>query len=78
MLKIIKKKEYQRLIDIENKYRLLTGQTFTLWTGGRSRRSALLQMDKEELVRIIFDLNNKCIKQTKEIIKYIKLEGKSE
>ena len=72
MLKIIKKKEYQRLIDIENKYRLLTGQTFTICTGGRSRRSALLQMDKEELVRIIFDLNNMCIKQAKELIKYVK------
>lgn len=78
MFKIIKKKEYQRLIDIENKYRLLIGDTFTIWTGGRSRRSAFLQMDKEELVRIIFDLNNKCIEQSKELIKYISLKGKSE
>lgn len=72
MLKIIKKKEYQRLMDIENKYRLLVGETFTICTGGRSRRSALLLLDKEELVRIIFDLNNKCIEQSKELIKNVK------
>lgn len=72
MLKIIKKKEYQRLIDIENKYRHLIGDTFTICNGGRSKRSTLLQMDKEELVRIIFDLNNMCIKQSKELVKYAK------
>lgn len=72
MLKIIKKKEYERLIDIENKYRELIGQTITICTGGRSKRGALLQMNKEELVRIIFDLNNQCIKQSKELIKLAK------
>ena len=72
MLKIIKKKEYKRLIDIENKYRELTGETFTICCGGRSRRAALLQLNKEELVRIIFDLNKKCIEQSKELIKNVK------
>ena len=67
MLKIIKKREYERLIDIEKKYQELTGQTFTLYSGGRSRRASLLQMNKEELVRIIFDLNNLCRKQFKEL-----------
>ena len=67
MLKIIKKKEYERLLDIENKYRELIGERFTICNGGRSRRSALLQMNKEELVRIIFDLNNLCNKQFKEL-----------
>lgn len=67
MLKIIKKKEYERLIDIENKYRELLGERITICTGARSRRSALLQMNKEELVRIIFDLNNMCIKLSKEM-----------
>lgn len=72
MLKIIKKKEYKRLVDIENKYRELIGETFTIYTGARSRRGAFLQMNKEELVRIIFELNNQCIKQSKELIKYVK------
>lgn len=72
MLKIIKKKEYERLIDIENKYRELLGERFTICTGGRSRRNALLQMNKEELVRIIFDLNTICKKQQKELINNVK------
>lgn len=68
MLKIIKKKEYEKLVDIENRYRELIGERITLCTGSRSRRGALLQMSKEELVRIIFDLNNMCIRQSKELI----------
>ena len=68
MLKIISKKEYQRLKDKERKYDELSGQYFTLYTGARSKRGALLQMKKEELVRIIFDLNNMCIRQSKELI----------
>ena len=57
-MKIISTKEYQRLKDIEDKYNHLIGQTFTICNGGRSRRASLLQMNKEELVRIIFDINN--------------------
>ena len=68
MLKIIKKKEYERLIDMENKYRELLGERITIYTGMRSRTSALLQMNKEELVRIIFDLNTICNKQSKELV----------
>lgn len=60
-MKIINTKEYQRLKDIENKYRELIGETFTLYPGSRSRRGALLQMNKEELVRIIFDISNSAI-----------------
>lgn len=71
-MKIISKKKYQRLKDIERKYEELSGQCFTLCTGSRSRRGALLQMNKEELVRIIFDLNDRCIKQAKELINYAK------
>ena len=70
MLKIISKTEYNKLKEIERKYKELSGQCFTLYTGSRSRRGAFLQMNKEELVRIIFDLNNECIKQSKELIKY--------
>lgn len=68
MLKIIKKKAYDELKEIERKYQELSGQYFTLYTGCRSRRGAFLQMSKEELVRIIFDLNNVCIRQSKELI----------
>ena len=67
MFKMIKNKEYKRLLDIEEKYRELIGETFTICTGGRSRRAGLLRMNKEELVRIIFDLNNLCMKQAKEL-----------
>lgn len=72
MIKVIKKEEYERLLDIENKYRELLGETFTICNGGRSKRAILLQMNKEELVRIIFDLNNTCIKQSKELLKNVK------
>lgn len=64
-MKLLRNKEYQRLIDIECKYRELIGQTITLCTGSRSRRSALLTMNKEELVRIIFDINNYAIQLQK-------------
>ena len=66
-MKILSKKEYLRLTDIEKKYRELIGETFTLCTGSRSRRGAFLQMNKEELVRIIFDINNYAIKLQKKL-----------
>lgn len=58
MLKIISKKEYQELKDIREKYEYLTGQMFTYCVGGRSRTARLMQLKKEELVHIIFDLVN--------------------
>lgn len=66
-MKIISKKEYQRLKDIERKYEELSGETFTICNGGRSRRASLLRMNKEELVRIIFDLNNYVIQLQKKL-----------
>lgn len=60
-MKIMSNKEYQKLKDMERKYDELSGQTFTYCLGARSRRGALLQLSKEELVRRIFDLNNVCI-----------------
>ena len=68
-MKILSSKEYKRLKDIEEKYRLLTGQTITLCTGSRSRYSALLSMEKEEIVRRYFDLNKYAIELQKKIIK---------
>ena len=56
MIKIISKKEYNNLKEIKTKYDYLTGQCITFAVGGRSRRARLLQLPKEELVRIIFDL----------------------
>lgn len=58
IMKIIKTKRYKELIDIEQKYKYLNGKMFTLAVGGRSRRVRLLQLEKEELVKIIFDLHN--------------------
>ena len=68
-MKIISSKEYKRLKDYEDKYNLLVGQTFTIFNGGRSRRKALLMLDKEELVRIIYDYNNTLIKAYKKLEK---------
>lgn len=68
-MKIISSKEYKRLKEYENKYELLVGQTFTLFNGGRSKRKSLLMLDKEELVRIIFDYNNKLIRISKRLEK---------
>lgn len=39
-MKIISSKEYKKLKEYEKKYDLIVGQTFTLFTGGRSRRKA--------------------------------------
>lgn len=66
-MKIISSKEYKKLKEYEDKYNLLTGQTFTILNGGRSRRKSLLMLDKEELVRIIFDYNNELIKLIKKL-----------
>lgn len=55
-MKIISNKRYKELLDYEKKYRLLTGQTVTFCTGKRSRYSALLSMEKEEIIRRYFDL----------------------
>ena len=68
-MKIISSKEYKRLKEYEDKYNLLIGQTFTIFNGGRSRRKDLLMLDKEELVRIIYDYNNELIKISKNIEK---------
>ena len=55
-MKIISNKRYKELLDYENKYRLLTGQTITFYTGEKSKYKALLSMEKEEIVHRYFDL----------------------
>ena len=57
-MKILSTKRYEELLDIEEKYKYLKGETFTIYIGGRSKRVRLLQLTKEELVKIIFDLHN--------------------
>ena len=57
-MKILSNKRYKELLDVEEKYKYLKGELFTIYIGGRSRRVRLLQLPKEELVKIIFDLNN--------------------
>lgn len=68
-MKILTKKEYQRLKDIERKYEYITGQIFTIYIGGRSRRYRLMQLPKEELVKMIFDLGNELNKIHKKLLK---------
>lgn len=68
-MKILKNKEYQRLKDIEEKYNFLTGQSFVMWTGFRSRYKTLLNTPKEQLVKMYFELNNHTIKLQKELKK---------
>ena len=69
-MKIISSKEYKRLKEYEEKYDLLAGQSFTIFNGGRSKRKSLLMLDKEELVRIIFDYNNALKQMNKKIKKF--------
>lgn len=57
-MKLLSNKRYKELLDIEEKYKYLIGARFTFAVGGRSRSTRLLQLEKEELVRIIFDLLN--------------------
>lgn len=58
-MKILSKKEYNRLKDIESKYNHFTGKEFTIFVGGRTLRSRLMQLSKEELIRIILELKSK-------------------
>lgn len=60
-MKILSNKRYKQLLDYENKYRLLTGQTVTFCSGERSRYKALLSMEKEEIVYRYFDLYNNYV-----------------
>ena len=57
-MKILSNKRYKELVDNEHLYNLLTGKEFTIYIGGRSLRQKLLQMEKEELVYIIYKLNS--------------------
>ena len=66
-MRIITNKRYKELIETENKYRELTGQLITLYTGKRSRYSALLSMNKEELVHRYLELNNAYIRLFKKL-----------
>lgn len=64
-MKIISNKRYEELLDYEKKYRLLTGQTVTFWTGERSKYKALLSMEKEEIVHRYFDLYSAYVQLSK-------------
>ena len=64
-MKILSTKRYKELLDYENKYRLLTGQTITFCTGERSTYKALLSMEKEEIVHRYFDLYSAYVQVSK-------------
>ena len=66
-MKIITNKRYKELLDYENKYRLLTGQTVTFCVGERSRYKALLSMEKEEIVHRYFDLYSAYVQLSRKI-----------
>lgn len=66
-MKILSNKRYKELLDYENKYRLLTGQTITFYTGERSKYKALLSMEKEEIVHRYFDLYNAYTRLSRKI-----------
>ena len=55
-MKLLSTKRYKELLDMEEKYKYLDDKMITFVVGGRSRRARLLQLQKEELVRIIFEL----------------------
>ena len=60
-MKIISSKEYKRLKDIEKKYDFIVGNTVTLYIGKNLqhyRMKKLMKLEKEELIRIITDINN--------------------
>ena len=65
-MKILSNKRYKELLDYENKYRLLTGQTITFFTGERSKYKALLSMEKEEIVYRYFDLHNAYVQLSRD------------
>ena len=64
-MKILSNKRYKELLDYESKYRLLTGQTITFFTGERSKYKALLSMEKEEIVHRYFDLYSAYVQLSK-------------
>lgn len=69
-MKILSKKEYTRLKDIESKYNHFTGQEFTIYISGRTLKSRLMQLSKEELIRIIMDIKSSygmLLKQYKKV-----------
>ena len=68
-MKIISSKEYKRLKEVERKYDLIVGNSMTLVIGGRTKMARLMNLEKEELVRIIIDLNNVAcqLKRKKEV-----------
>lgn len=57
-MKIISSKEYNKLKETKRKYDLIVGNSMTLIIGGRTKMARLMNLEKEELVRIIIDLNN--------------------
>lgn len=79
-MKILSKKEYNRLKDIESKYNHFTGKEFTIYVGGRTLKARLMQLSKEELIHIILGLKSSygtLLKQYKRFTtpEYKKKEG---
>lgn len=56
-MKIISTKRYNELVDKEHKYNRFTGQEFTIYISGRTLYSRLMGLTKEELVKMLLDMN---------------------
>lgn len=72
MLKIISKKEYQDLLEYKDKYDEITGQKFTICVGGRTIHSRLMNLSKEELVRLILEMREDIRRINKKLKKQYK------
>lgn len=70
-MKILRTKRYEELLNYEQKYKELTGQCVTFWTGGRSTYKAFLSMHKEEIVYRYFELNKAYIELVREYKKKV-------
>lgn len=72
MIKIISKKEYLELLDYKKKYKDITGQTWYICTGGRSKQAQLMQLPKEVLINLIMEMREDIRKINKNLNKNYK------
>lgn len=63
MIKIIKKKEYNQLLEYKRRYEEITGQRWFIVSGGRTLHSKLMQLSKESLINLIMEMREdiRCI-----------------
>lgn len=72
MLKIISKKEYEKLKEYKKKYEDITGQRWYIITGGRSLYSRFMQLSKESLIFLVMEMREDIRKINKKLKKQYK------